>query len=157
MKKIKLTELLIFIVSAELAGALSGLIAGNFSGFYQTLIKPPLSPPGWIFPIVWSILYALMGISAFLIYSADSPDKNKKIPYLIYTAQLFVNFMWSIIFFRFKLLWVSVAVIILLIILIVAMIVSFHKIRPAAAYINIPYLLWVAFAAYLNIGIAVLN
>lgn len=65
--------------------------------------------------------------------------------------------MWSIIFFRFKLLWVSVAVIILLIILIVAMIVSFHKIRPAAAYINIPYLLWVAFAAYLNIGIAVLN
>lgn len=157
MKKIKLTELLIFIVSADLAGALSGLIAGNFSGFYQTLIKPPLSPPGWIFPIVWSILYALMGISAFLIYSADSPDKTKKVPYLIYTAQLFVNFMWSIIFFRFKLLWAATAVIILLLILIISMLISFCKIRPSAAYINIPYLLWVAFALYLNISIAILN
>jgi len=157
MKKIKLTELLIFIVSAELAGALSGLIAGNFSGFYQTLIKPPLSPPGWIFPIVWSILYALMGISAFLIYSADSPDKNKKVPYLIYTAQLFVNFMWSIIFFKFKLLCAAAAIIILLLILIISMLISFCKIRPAAAYINIPYLLWVAFALYLNISMAILN
>ncbi len=141
MKKPKITELLIFIVATELVGALSGLLAGNSFSFYKELIKPPLSPPGWLFPVMWAILYALMGISAFIIYG----------------TQLFVNFMWSIVFFRFKMLRLSVAVILTLLGLIIAMIIIFHRIRPSAAYLNIPYLLWILFASYLNIGILLLN
>ncbi len=155
MKKTKITELLIFIVSAELIGALSALFSGNSFSFYKELTKPPLSPPGWIFPIMWTILYALMGASAFLIYNSDTKKKYKALT--LYGIQLFVNFVWSIVFFRFNLLAFSVAVILMLLILIIAMIIQFHKIRPLSAYLNIPYLLWVLFASYLNIGVLILN
>ena len=94
MKKQKITELLIFIIATELVGALSGLMAGNSFSFYKELIKPPLSPPGWLFPVMWAILYALMGISAFMIYTSDAKEKCKAL--VIYGTQLFVNFMWSI-------------------------------------------------------------
>ena len=109
MKKPKITELLIFIVATELVGALSGLLAGNSFSFYKELIKPPLSPPGWLFPVMWAILYALMGISAFIIYTSNAKEKCPA--FIIYGTQLFVNFMWSIVFFRFKMLRLSVAVI----------------------------------------------
>ena len=155
MKKPKITELLIFIVATELVGALSGLLAGNSFSFYKELIKPPLSPPGWIFPVMWAILYALMGISAFIIYTSDA--KEKHLALIIYGTQLFVNFMWSIVFFRFKMFGLSVAVILILLGLIIAMLITFRRIRPLAAYLNIPYLLWILFASYLNIGILLLN
>lgn len=109
MKKPKITELLIFIVATELVGALSGLLAGNSFSFYKELIKPPLSPPGWLFPVMWAILYALMGISAFIIYTSNAKEKCPA--FIIYGTQLFVNFMWSIVFFRFKMLRLSVAVV----------------------------------------------
>ena len=144
MKKPKITELLIFIVATELVGALSGLLAGN-----------SFSPPGWLFPVMWAILYALMGISAFIIYTSNAKEKCPA--FIIYGTQLFVNFMWSIVFFRFKMLRLSVAVILTLLGLIIAMIIIFHRIRPSAAYLNIPYLLWILFASYLNIGILLLN
>ena len=155
MKKLKTTELLIFIVATELVGALSVLLAGNSFSFYKELIKPPLSPPGWLFPLMWTILYALMGISAYIIYTSD--EKGRCSGLAIYGTQLFVNFMWSIVFFRFKALGLSVIVILTLIALIIAMIITFRRIRPSAAYLNIPYLLWVSFASYLNIGILLLN
>lgn len=157
MKKIKITELLIFITGTELIGALSGLLAGNSSSFYSELIKPPLSPPGWLFPIIWSILYALMGISAFLIFTSNAKTKEKRTAYIIYGIQLLVNFTWSIVFFRLKAIGLSIAVILILLMLIAAMIVIFHRIRPSAAYLNIPYFLWTVFASYLNIGILILN
>ena len=100
MKTKKVTELLIFIVATELVGALSGLLAGNSFSFYKELTKPPLSPPGWLFPVMWAILYALMGISAFMIYTSDAKERCKAL--VIYGTQLFVNFMWSIVFFRFR-------------------------------------------------------
>lgn len=155
MKKIKITELLIFIVATELVGALSGLLAGNSFSFYKELIKPPLSLPGWLFPVMWTILYALMGISAFIIYTTNA--KEKRLALIIYGTQLFVNFIWSIVFFRLKMFGLSVAVILILLGLIIAMIIIFHRIRPSAAYLNIPYLLWIVFASYLNIGILLLN
>lgn len=157
MKKIKTTELLIFIVVTELVGVLSGLLAGNSSSFYNGLVKPPLSPPGWIFPVVWSVLYALMGISAYLIYTSNVSQSQKKSALTLYAIQLFVNFMWSIVFFRLKFMGLSVAVIVLLLVLIIAMIIVFRRIRPASAYLNLSYLLWTAFATYLNIGILILN
>ncbi len=157
MNRNKIYDLLIFVLSAELAGVLSSLFAGNSGELYSVFEKPPLSPPGWIFPVVWTILYALMGISAFLIYHSDAEPVRVKSALRTYWLQLFVNFWWSIVFFRFQALWASVAVLILLLILVVIMIVKFAKIRPSAALINIPYLLWLLFAAYLNIATAIIN
>lgn len=157
MKKIKWTELLIFVIGTELAGAVSGLLAGDFSAFYSELTKPPLSPPGAVFPIVWAILYAVMGVSAYLIYTADADETKKGKALLLYGVQLFVNVMWSIVFFRFEKIGLALGVLVLLAVLVLAMIMSFRKIRPIAGYINIPYLLWTLFALYLNIGFAVLN
>ena len=154
MIKIKCTELLIFILSAELTGALSALFAGDFSARYETITKPPLSPPGALFPVVWTILYALMGISAYIIWQRSGQISGEK---KLYIVQLAVNFLWSILFFRFGLLGFSAICAILLLVLVFAMIKGFGKISTSAAYINIPYLLWSAFAAYLSIGIWALN
>lgn len=154
--KIKYTELFIFIVSAELVGALSALITGDFAGFFDRYASPLLMPPAWLFPVVWAVLYALMGISAYLIYFSDgSADKKRAL--WIYAAQLAVNFSWSIVFFKYEKLWAGAAVIILLIVLVMLMIKAFKKIGSTAAWLNVPYLLWLIFAAYLNIATAVIN
>ncbi len=152
-----LSDLLIFILSAELAGALSGVFAGDFGAVYSALEKPPLSPPGWVFPAVWTVLYALLGISAYLIHTSDGEGKSKSRAFVLYWAQLAVNFSWSIVFFGANAYSAAVAVIAVLIILVIAMIAVFFGIRRAAGLINIPYLLWLLFAAYLNISVAVLN
>lgn len=157
MKKIKWTELLIFIIGTELVGAISSLLSENFSSFYGELVKPPLASPGILFPIVWAILYALMGISAYMIYVSDAESGEKTKALTLYAVQLFVNFMWSIVFFRFEQIGVAAAVLILLVILVTMMVMIFKKIRPLAGYLNIPYLLWVIFAVYLNIGFLLLN
>ena len=157
MKIKSYTELFIFIITAELVGALSALVTGDFSGFFNKYSQPPLLPPAWIFPVVWVILYALMGISAYLVYSSDGSNEAKKRALSIYAAQLAANFLWSIVFFRFEELWAAAVVIILLLVLIIFMISGFKKVSPLAAALNIPYLLWVFFAAYLNIATAVIN
>lgn len=157
MKKIKWTELLIFVIGTELAGAISGLLAGDFSAFYSTLTKPPLSPPGVVFPVVWAILYAVMGVSAYLVYTSEAEESEKGKELILYGVQLLVNVMWSIVFFRFEKIGLALGVLILLAVLVSAMILRFRKIRAIAGYINIPYLLWTLFALYLNIGFVVLN
>ena len=157
MKKIKITDLLIFIVGTELVGVLSGILAGGSFSFYKEIVRPPFSPPGWIFPIVWIILYALMGISAYLIYTSKATVRQKNFALAVYAIQLVVNFLWSIVFFRLEMVGLSVIIILLLLFLIVVMICVFYRIRPVAAYLNIPYLLWTAFASYLNIGVLILN
>lgn len=155
MNKPKLTDLLISILTAELVGALSGVVAGDISGTYALLNKPPLSPPGWVFPVVWAVLYALMGISAYIVYNSNSSKKG--CAFALYTAQLILNFTWSIVFFRFQAYGAAAAVLAALIIAVVLMIVCFARIRPAAGIINIPYLLWLLFAAYLNIATGLIN
>lgn len=157
MKKANATELLIFIIGTELAGTLSALLSGSFLPFYLKLNKPALSPPGWVFPVVWTLLYALMGISAYLIKSSDSERTIIKNALSIYIIQLSLNFMWSIIFFRFRSIGAAAAVIVLLLVAAVYMTVRFYRIRPFAAYLNLPYIAWIAFAVYLNFGILFLN
>ncbi len=149
--------MLIYIISAEVIGAVSALLAGSFSDFFNKYEEPPLLPPGWIFPVVWTILYAVMGYSAYLVTHSYSETAQKKTSLTIYWTQLALNFMWSIIFFRFEALWLAFVVIMALWVMIIAMILSFRKISPLAAYINIPYLLWVTFAAYLNLATAIIN
>ena len=150
--KIKYTELFIFIVSAELVGALSAMITGDFDSFFDRYASPPLMLHSWLFPVVWAVLYALMGISAYLIYfSHGSADKKRAL--WLYAAQLAVNFSWSIVFFKYEQLWAGGR----FIVLVVLMITVFKKISPTAARLNIPYLLWLIFAAYLNIATAIIN
>lgn len=156
-QKFRVSSLLISIVFAELVGALSALLSGNSISGYQGLNQPPLSPPGWVFPVMWGILYALMGTAAYLIYQSDAEKQEKKKALVFYGAQLFVNFLWSIVFFRFQAYWLSVAVIVLLDILLVITMVKFARIRKSAMYFLIPYLAWVLFATYLDIGVAILN
>lgn len=122
---------------------------------YQKLLKPEFVPPSYVFFIVWAILYILMGISFYLVSTTNSFYKERAI--LLYFTQLFVNLLWSIIFFTFKLRFFAFIWIIILIILIAMMIYNFYKIYKKAAYIQIPYLLWTLFAAYLNLSIYLLN
>lgn len=140
-----------------LVGAVAGLLTRNAMQDFQMLTKPPLSPPGWLFPIVWTILYTLMGISAYIIRTSDASYEQIDDALMIYRYQLIVNFLWSIFFFNFEWYFFSFIWILLLWVLIILMIRSFSKISKTAAYLNIPYLLWVTFAAYLNFGIWWLN
>ena len=156
MKRSKITNLLIFIVSAELVGVLSAVVSGgNFKAFYSSLNQPPFAPPAWLFPVAWGILYALMGISAFLIDESGHDLKQKAL--VIYWVQLFINFLWSPVFFGLKSLTGAVVVIVLLLMAVSVMILTFWKIRKSSAYLNIPYILWVAYATYLTIGVRALN
>ena len=156
MKKLKLTDLLIFIVTAELAGALSALFTGDYSAFYNEFKAPPLLPPAWLFPVAWAVLYALMGISAYMIWRNCS-DNERSSALRLYYIQLAVNFSWSIIFFRFKLLGVAVAVALLLFVLVGAMILAFRRVNRTAARLNVPYLIWLGFAAYLTTVVYIIN
>ena len=158
MKKGAWIDFSLWLAATELVGILSGWLAGDIRAVYQNLHQPPFSPPGWVFPVMWGILYAMIAISAYLIQHADStPWKKRRTALLLYAAQLAINFSWSIVFFRFQKFGAAIGVIGLLILLVIAMIVIFRKIRPAAAGWNIPYLLWLLFAAYLNIGTFLLN
>lgn len=129
-------------------GILSALITRNSMDTYKNLNLPKLAPPSILFPIVWTILFILMGISAYIIYESNSDQKQSALT--IYGIQLLVNFIWPILFFNLGLYLFSFIWIILLWSLIILMINSFKKISSIAAYLQIPYLLWVTFASYLN-------
>ena len=156
MNKNKITDLLIYIVSAELAGALSGIIAGgSFGTYYDTLIKPPLSPPGWLFPLVWAVLYALMGLSAYIIGVSQSSLVRPALT--LYLAQLFLNLLWGPVFFGLRSFGGAVAAAAALLAVLICMLIIFSRINKCAVLINLPYALWSAFALYLSVGFFVLN
>ncbi len=124
--------------------------------FNESVVQPPLSPPAILFPIVWSILYALMGFSAARVYlTPDSPARSQGLN--LFVVQLIVNFFWSLIFFNAQAYGFAVVWLLLLWGLVLAMILSFRKVNPLAAYLQIPYLIWLSFAAYLSIGVWWLN
>ena len=147
----------LWILITEAVGALSGFLSRSGTEAYSTtVVQPQLSPPPLVFPIVWVILFALMGIGAARIY-LSAPSKERSLGLNIYAVQLVINFFWSLIFFNaqaygFAFLWL-----LLLLALVVWMFIVFRKVDPLAAYLQIPYLLWLAFAAYLNAGVWYLN
>lgn len=155
--KINWKQLLLSIAIPLLVGALASLFTRNAMMDFELLNKPPLSPPGWLFPVVWTILYTLMGISSYLIKTSGADEKEISDALNIYFYQLVVNFLWSIFFFNFEWYLFSFIWLILLWILIVQMIRHFATISKPAAYLNIPYLIWVTFAGYLNFAIWWLN
>lgn len=152
---IKWKPLLISILISLGIGIAAGFLTKGSMEIYRSLQLPALSPPAIVFPIVWTILYVLMGISAYLVTISDSPYRNSSLK--IYFLQLAVNFLWSIIFFNWNAYLFAFIWLIFLWILIVFMILSFYKVNKAAAFLQIPYLLWVTFAGYLNLGVYLLN
>lgn len=154
-KVIKLKELIISIVIPLAVGGISSLFSMNGFKEFETIPKPAFTPPGILFPIVWTILYILMGVSSYLVYVASCKNKYKALR--IYAVQLFFNFLWSILFFSFKLYWFSFVWLIVLWVLIIVMIYRFYNCKKSAGILQIPYLLWVTFAGILNAAVAILN
>lgn len=154
-KRKRIEIIIINVLIALLVGGVSALLTRNSSTFYETIKQPPLAPPGFLFPIVWTILYLLMGLSAGII--VNSCNKEAKGAIQIYVLQLALNFFWSIIFFRCRAFLLAFAWLVVLWITILLMIRSFYRINRTAAYLQIPYLLWVTFAGYLNFSIYLLN
>lgn len=132
----------------------SALLTQNSMETFASVSKPPLSPPGWLFPVVWTILYILMGIASYLVLTSKKPPNNAL---LLYGIQLGFNFFWSIIFFNLKLYFLAFIWLILLWLLIFKTTVLFSQRSKPAGYLMFPYLLWAAFAGYLNLFIACLN
>ncbi len=144
---------IIYSLLPIIGGAIVGLIISGYMD-YRDMVKPPLSPPGIVFPIVWTILYILMGISYFI---ATKDNENNKELDQIYLLQLLVNFLWPIIFFVLEMYFTAFLWIILLLILVIVMIKELLKANKISGYLQIPYLIWLLFATYLNLGITLLN
>lgn len=141
------------ILIPVVVGGIVGLLISK-SIDYNSLVQPPLSPPSFIFPIVWSILYVLMGISYGILKSKDLVDSKIN---LIYYSQLLINALWSIIFFVFKWRLFAFIWIILLDVLIIKLVIQFYQKDKTSGMLQIPYVLWVLFASYLNFGVYLLN
>lgn len=153
----KTKTFLFFTAIPLLVGIIAGLLTRDSMETFSSLNKPPLSPPGILFPIVWTILYTLMGIASFLVYTSGKEKEEINSALTIYFLQLAVNFFWSIFFFNFEWYTFSFFWLVLLWVLIFYTIRLFYPISNTAAYLLIPYLFWVTFAGYLNLGIAALN
>lgn len=141
---------------------LIGLLATPFTisaipTWYATLIKPPFSPPNWIFGPVWTLLYACMGVSAYLIYRQGAQKEKIKKALLFFLVQLVLNFFWSVIFFGMRQPLLALVDILAMLAMIIFTMTAFNKISKTAFYLFIPYLLWVSFAAILNASIVFLN
>lgn len=154
MKNIQRKNLITCLAIPLAVGSLSALLTRNSMETFHTLLKPALTPPGWLFPVVWTILYLLMGIASYLVITSGKPDDQAL---MVYGIQLAFNFFWSIIFFNLKLYFFALVWLVLLWMLILKTILLFYQITKPAGYLMVPYLLWVSFAGYLNLCIYLLN
>jgi len=153
-----LPKLLTSIIGCELVGvAATPFTLSAIPTWYQYLNKPFFSPPNWVFGPVWTILYFLMGVAAYMVWIKDLRKKQVKIALSFFLTQLVFNFFWSILFFGLHSPILGLIDIVILWILIFIAITKFHKISQTAAYLMIPYLLWVSFASLLNLSIVLLN
>jgi len=151
-------RILVLVLVCELAGVIGSIFtSGSIPGWYAGLAKPSFNPPGWVFAPVWTVLYALMGIAAYLVYEKRQGRKDVGRALTIFASQLGLNVAWSIVFFGAHQILGAVIVIVLLWALILATIWLFSRISRAAAYLLIPYILWVSFASVLNISLYTLN
>ena len=151
---IKIKSLIVNILIPNIVGFLSSIL-GKVSTEFNNFEKPSWTPPGIVFPIVWFILYVLMGISSYLIYESNTSYKYDALK--IYGINLFINGLWSIFFFRLKLFFLSFITVIILIILTIIMIYKYYKINKVAGLLQIPYLIWLCVALVLSYNVYLLN
>ena len=158
-KLLKLLPTYLVAVAIPLGvGILSALLTAGNMDIYSEIARPPLAPPAWLFPVAWTILYTLMGVSSGLVYlERESAPEAARCGLGYYAASLFVNFFWSIIFFNMKSFLFALVWLLLLIYLVVKTVRCYAKVSPLAAYLQIPYIAWLIFAAYLNAAIYLIN
>lgn len=148
---------IIFALVSLAAGGLSAILIHNNADAYYALKKPSLSPPGWVFPIVWTGIYILMSAGAGLVLSAPRKANRKPLAIGFYAVQLAANFLWSVLFFKLELYKTAFVWLIFLLFLVIVMTVSFGRVSKWAWVLQLPYIVWLIFAAYLNLSISILN
>ena len=151
----KILKVGLFIAIPLLIGGLSSLITMGNMQLFDSINKPPLAPPKWLFPVAWTILYIMMGIASYFLYKADSEEGREAL--VLYGIQLFFNFWWSIIFFNLKAYWFAAIWLFTMWIIILILLIKSKKIDVRSFWLLLPYFLWTTFAFYLNVGIAILN
>ena len=156
MKPIQWKTCIKWVVAAEGIGFLTGFLTSNGVEIYQQFAqKSPLTPPGWVFPVVWAVLYALMGIGVCMVTKTGQQGTDRCVN--LFIVQLIVNFFWPLLFFNARVYGFALIWLILLLILVVLMTICFYRKKPIAAGLQIPYILWLIFAAYLNTAAWQLN
>ncbi len=154
---VRIKPLVVGILIPLAVGGLAALLTRESMSLYEEVAKPALSPPGWLFPIVWTLLYLLMGIASYLVFTSEAEEESRRQALIVYGLQLAANFLWPQLFFGagnflFAFLWL-----ILLWLLIAVTIALFFRLSEAAGWLLVPYLLWVTFAGYLNLSVFLLN
>lgn len=152
-----LKKFLISIGIPLATGGLAALLTKDSMDLYSKINQPPLSPPAWLFPVAWTILYLLMGISLYLIWNNSTDYNFKKVAFILFSVQLILNFIWSLVFFNSRQFTAAFIILIFMFIFTLFMTLRFYKINKISAFLQIPYILWLTFAAYLNYAICVLN
>lgn len=155
--KIRWKTLIVAVLIPLFVGGLSSLLTSGAMKNFENVNQSPLTPPMWLFPIVWGILYILMGIASYLVYTAKYSAGMAGNALLFYFIQLIFNFFWSIIFFNGEMYLFSFIWLLILLALIISTTVKFYRISKPAGYLMIPYILWVAFAGYLTLQVYLLN
>ena len=155
--KINIRLLAICIAIPLMVGVLTSILTSNSMEAFAQIRQPVFAPPAWLFPIAWTILYTLMGISSYIILTSTVPRIQKEAAIRIYAYQLAVNFLWPTFFFNLGWYLFAFFWLLLLWVLVIVMIIRFWNINKLAAYLNIPYILWLTFAAVLNFAIWILN
>ena len=152
-----LKKFVLSLLPPLLAGGLSALITRGDMDLYKNINRPPLSPPGIVFPIVWTVLYILMGVSFYMILVKRDIYANKKTAFVWYFASLFLNFIWSPVFFSARQYLLAFVILVFLYVTVAVTAFLFYKIDKPAGLLQIPYIIWLTFAAYLNLGVFILN
>lgn len=150
-------SLLVSLAIPLAVGGISAFLTKDGMRQFTRLRQPPLSPPAWVFPVMWTILFLMMGLASYLVYTSGGRRGEKRSALWVYGIQLAVNFVWPILFFNLSWWLLAFFWLILLWLMILGMTVQFYRLRPGAGLLLIPYLAWVAFAGYLNFGIYLLN
>lgn len=153
----KRKSLLLCIAIPLAVGALSALLTRNGMEKFESLHKPPLTPPGWLFPVVWTVLFLLMGIASYLILRSGGARRAVRDALAVYGVQLGCNFFWTILFFDLGAYLPAFVWLVVLWLLILASAVQFYRLSRTAGWLMLPYVVWVAFAGYLNMGVYLLN
>ncbi len=155
--KLDWKKLLISLGIPLAVGGIAALLTGGGMSDYSLLNQPPLAPPGWLFPIVWTVLYLLMGYASYRIVTADGDARQKRKALILYGLQLFFNFLWPLVFFGLEWRLTAFWILLILWVLIFLTIREFSAIDERAGDLLIPYILWVTFAGYLNLSVFLLN
>lgn len=156
MKKRNFINILL-VIAPLLIGICSSILTRDMMVEYGTLSKPPLSPPTIVFPIAWTILYLLMGIASAIIYSKEEYSNNRSTGLTLHVVQLILNFFWSIIFFNMGQYYFAFIWLVILWLVVFSMMMNYKKISQTAFFLNVPYIVWLTFAGYLNLAVAIMN